>query len=83
MLDALTCPSPRSAGQWANAASAYAALVNLASVHPDEAVKARGRQFLRKQAESAAKSTNYEEAEDCYRQLLSSATDGEVPGAGR
>lgn len=76
LAPAACCP----AGQWSNATSAYSTLVGLASGSADDAVKTRGRQFLRKQADSAAKADNYQEAEACYRQLLSSATDGEANG---
>ena len=65
-----------SAGQWLRAAETYCTLALLAAAAPETALRARAPQFLKRQAESAAKAGSHEEAEACYRQLL------EAPGLG-
>ncbi|KAG1666570.1 hypothetical protein FOA52_000537 [Chlamydomonas sp. UWO 241] len=57
-------------GQWAQAASTFAALVRLAGASAGTPLHARVPAFLRKQADAAARAGDFSQAEQCYKELL-------------
>ncbi len=62
------------------AAEAYGFLTQLASASTDAALKSRAPQFLRRQADAAAKAGSHEMAERCYVRLIDESAADDAGG---